>query len=199
MMRVRNSSLSSGRKYIATFVFVLSIILPLKPVEADSYRDLDGLGTLVLVMLTEPVIPDVRWEFGGSRTEVGTDLSWPIPMNFGSHALPGDGLQGAWNLVVEPHYQITDEIFRWVFVGQFLILVSHQAPYNNPLSKGLRLEGGAVLGEDGDGWMTGTGLVYGIAWANIGLSYRYTRTDRDDWHDVGIDFQLALPVSKFFD
>jgi hypothetical protein len=198
-MRVRDSSLSSGRRCIATFVFGLSLILPLKPVEADSYNDLnDGLATL-LVILTEPVIPDVRWEFGGSRTEVGTDLSWPIPMNFGSYALPGDGLQGAFNLVVEPHYQITDEIFRWVFVGQFLILASHESPGNNPMGKGLRLEGGAVLGEDGDGWMTGAGLVYGIAWANIGLSYRYTRTDRGDWHDVGVDFQLALPVSKFFD
>ncbi len=111
-------SSSSHRGGVTAFAVTLLFTVPLKVAPGDSYKDLaDGLVAAFLVRLAEPIIPDVRWEFGGSRAETGTDLPLPIPLNFGTYALPIDGVLVALNLPAEPHCQVTDEVYRWVFAG----------------------------------------------------------------------------------
>jgi hypothetical protein len=143
----------------------------------------------------EPLIPDVRYEFGGSALKDGWVLSWPIhPWASPPLDVPGPTL--IVSPFVEPQLRLKPSTFR---------LLAGARVYGFPDTSrfGALVEGAGLWGQDGKGGVLGVGLSYDLIerhrytqpWT-VSVVGRHTWTDRGGRFDVSLD--VTVPLSMFF-
>jgi hypothetical protein len=165
-----------------------------------SFDDLlAGLVLAMLVILAEPIFPDLHMEFGEGVENTDLTLAWPIPVSFGGLEV-ADGFVVGLTGFVEPQYRVVDEANRLVFGGRIPMILSDNS--NEPewgLGPGIFVEGGGIVGDDGSGFIAGGGLTVGGLVAALGLNYRFMQVGGDNRHAVTVDLHLALPIFIFWD
>lgn len=126
----------------AAVLVALSCAL-VRPAAADFLDDLPSERTIMLLLASEYVIPDIRLQL---REDEKLVLSWPV------HLVDlAPWRSSALTLFGEPQYQPSTSDLRLV-AGARLFLA--------PAAIGAVLEGGAVVGHDaGTGGMVGLGVI----------------------------------------
>ncbi len=140
----------------------------------------------------EPLIPDVRREFGPTSRWV---LSWPIhPWATPPLDVPGPTLIAS--PFLEPQLGLSPRVLR-LLGGARLYAFPDSARW------GALVEGAGLWGQDGRGGVLGAGLTYDLIerhadtqpWT-LSLVYRRTWTDQGSRHDVAFD--VTVPIGMFF-
>jgi hypothetical protein len=140
----------------------------------------------------EPLIPDVRREFGPTSHWV---LSWPIhPWATPPLDVPGPTL--ILSPFLEPQLRLEPSALR-LLGGVRLYAFPDTARW------GALVEGAGLWGADGRGGVLGAGLTYDLIerhedtqpWT-LSLVYRRTWTNQGPRHDVAFD--VTVPIGMFF-
>lgn len=143
----------------------------------------------------EPLIPDVRYEFGGGNLKDGWVLSWPIhPWASPPLDVPGPTL--IISPFVEPQLRLKPSTFR-------LLAGARVYGFPDTARFGALVEGAGLWGQDGKGGVLGVGLSYDLIerhrytqpWT-VSVVGRRTWTDRDTRFDVSLD--VTVPLAMFF-
>lgn len=143
--------------------------------------------------LLEPVLPDVRYEFGGGKN--GWVLSLPLhPWATPPLDVPGPTL--ILSPFLEPQLRLDTGLLR---------VLGGVRAYGFPDTSrwGVLVEGAGLLGQDGKGGTVGVGLTHDLIerhrhtqpWT-ISLVGRRTWTDREARYDVSLD--VTVPLAMFF-
>jgi hypothetical protein len=142
----------------------------------------------------EPLVPDVRYEWGPDSREHWV-LSWPVH----PWALPPLDVPGPTLIVspfVEPQLRRKPSLWR-------LLAGARVYAFPDTLRLGVLAEGAGLWGEDGSGGMAGVGLTYDlierhrhtVPWT-LSLVVRRTWTGQGDRTDV--TFDVTVPLNMFF-
>lgn len=149
---------------------------------------------LYTLCFLEPLIPDLRYEFGGAADD--WVLSWPIhPWATPPLDVPGPTL--IVSPFVEPQLRLGPE-------KEFRLLGGARL-YGFPDTSrfGALVEGAGLWGTDGKGGVLGVGVTYDLIerhrhtqpWT-VSLVGRRTWTDREARYDVSLD--VTVPLRMFF-
>ena len=148
---------------------------------------------LYTLCFLEPLIPDLRYEWGPARRAV---LSWPIhPWATPPLDIPGPTLIAS--PFVEPQLRLGPEREGRLLAGARLYAFPDQHLF------GVLVEGAGLWGTDGKGGAAGVGLTYDLIerhrttqpWT-LSLVLRRTWTDQGPRNDVSFD--VTVPLRMFF-
>ncbi|WP_240359651.1 hypothetical protein [Pyxidicoccus trucidator] len=142
----------------------------------------------------EPLVPDVRYEWGPGPREHWL-LSWPIhPWALPPLDVPGPTL--ILSPFVEPQLRLKPSVFR-------LLAGARVSAFPDTLRFGVLAEGAGLWGEDGSGGMAGVGLTYDlierhrhtVPWT---LSVILRRSWTGEGNRTDVSFDVTVPLNMFF-
>jgi hypothetical protein len=150
---------------------------------------------LYTLCFLEPLIPDLRLEYGGESPRRAV-LSWPLhPWATPPLDAPGP-LTFIASPFVEPQLRLGAKEYR-------LLGGARLYAFPDSLRLGALIEGAGLLGTDGDGGMAGVGLTYDLIerhrttqpWT-LSLVYRRSWTGEGTRNDLSFD--VTVPIRMFF-
>ncbi len=141
----------------------------------------------------EPLVPDVRYEWGPGSREHGV-LSWPVhPWATPPLDVPGPTL--ILSPFVEPQLRLRASAFR-------LLAGARVYAFPDTLRLGVLAEGAGLWGQDGSGGLAGVGLTYDlierhrhtVPWT---LSIVARRTWTGEGGRTDVTFDVTVPLNMF--